>query len=276
MHKNVTRPLKKSNVRPSNAEKMSTVTIKFLPVCFPIINADPELVTPPSSINVTILTNASFECAVSGGPLYWLVNGSMYSKSQLRQRGIVFSVTQASGIQRSTLYVYATASNNNSRIQCGVFRTMSAPATLKIQGNYTVHKITLVTCMHVMLSDLLIHNTLSGLLSAPIPVPLEENSTTYKFIHFRWTTPFTLDITNVSPDIAHYVVTIANINTGEVVIKNTTMNGYNFTREDYVHCDRFSFQVAAVNGAGVSNRSEGIVASFAGRELNFNFINILH
>lgn len=64
-----------------------------------------------------------------------------------------------------------------------------------------------------------------------------------------------------------YVVTVTNLFTRGVQMENTSKNWYILSREDYLHCDTFSLQVAGVNEVGIGYQSDRIWANFLGRKL---------
>ena len=89
----------------------------------------------PTARNTTLYSNVSFECETNGGPLYWIINGT--DSPALWNDGITPKTRQVSGTEyTSTLCIHATAANNNTQVQCGVFHITSTPVLLLIQGKY--------------------------------------------------------------------------------------------------------------------------------------------
>ena len=74
-------------------------------------------------------------------------------------------------------------------------------------------------------------------------------------IHLCWDPPFTLDITNVDPDILRYTVSITNNNTKVTSERNVTEPEFIFQEEDYDACHVYLFTVRAWNPVGVGEPS---------------------
>ena len=110
-----------------------------------------------------------------------------------------------------------------------------------------------------------------GLLDPPKNISIVSKS--YSSIQLQWTPPFSLLITGDFNDTMHFLVSITNKLTGNMLYENlmTAQLGYVFHRRDYVHCSRIIFKIAAVNKVGRGAFSEGIEAGFAGRMLTVNF-----
>ena len=70
-------------------------------------------------------------------------------------------------------------------------------------------------------------------------------------ISLTWTAPFTLDISNVDPDIT-YCVDVVNSTSSSIVLSECgiTVTGFNFSIPLGRVCDNFSFTVIPVNRAG--------------------------
>ena len=74
------------------------------------------------------------------------------------------------------------------------------------------------------------------------------------FLHLTWNPPFTLNITNIEPDI-YYCINIYNITPNSLYIPlktlcNLTQPEFDFMVANPNPCDRFQFQVIPVNGLG--------------------------
>ena len=59
----------------------------------------------------------------------------------------------------------------------------------------------------------------------------------------------------------NFTVTVTNLSTGPMEVSGIQDQHYIFTLEDSTSCDVYSFQVAAVNGAGTGTPSEIITRS---------------
>ena len=83
-------------------------------------------------------------------------------------------------------------------------------------------------------------------------------------IHLYWNPPFTLDITNVDPDIPGYTVSITNNNTDLTKDWNVTEPEFLFQEEGHDPCHVYLFRVRAWNPVGVGKKSDVIDECFGG------------
>ena len=103
-----------------------------------------------------------------------------------------------------------------------------------------------------------------GVLSAPSRV---ESTTTSTTILLRWDPPFTLNITDVDPDIVSYTVYCRNLDTGMTEVANVNEPVFNFTGvqgEDPDPCHVHEFRVSAWNVVGESDKSTVLQTCFRG------------
>ena len=106
---------------------------------------------------------------------------------------------------------------------------------------------------------------IEGLLDPPGNICILSKS--YSAIHLQWNPPFSLLNTSDLNDTTHFVVSIFNKLTSNVLYETTVQPNYVYQRCDYVHCSGFIFKIAAVNQVGRGAFSEGIEAGFTGRKL---------
>lgn len=83
-------------------------------------------------------------------------------------------------------------------------------------------------------------------------------------ILLTWREPYTLDITGVDPDISHYEVNIRNADNEQYFrVVNTSVTTYSFDQQSSsTACSVFEFQIAAVNLAGIGEKSSPVNGSF--------------
>ena len=129
---------------------------------------------------------------------------------------------QSSHYAVSTLWISASLINNNSEITCilsvfGGGEVTRISAFLLVQGN-SMEKF----------NDnyiVLINFNFLGLLDQPQNISIVSNS--YSLIHFKWSPPFSLEITDLELEhqeaILYYEVSITNKASNEVII-NTIEN----------------------------------------------------
>ena len=85
--------------------------------------------------------------------------------------------------------------------------------------------------------------------------PVDELTAVPKegFLHLTWNPPFTLNITNIEPDI-YYCINVYNITPNSLYPLKTlcdlTQPEFDFTVANPIPCDQFQFQVIPVNDAG--------------------------
>ena len=71
-------------------------------------------------------------------------------------------------------------------------------------------------------------------------------------IQFVWSPPFSHNITDVEPDISHYLVTIINMEDYSVLTVNTTDTQYLLQSQD-CQLSHYQVEIAAVNVVGVGD-----------------------
>ena len=96
-------------------------------------------------------------------------------------------------------------------------------------------------------------------------------------IHLTWDAPFSLDITDVNPDIWYRVdVTVDNdpFNTSSInipfITSTVNISEFNFTMNDYNDTSTsviYEFRVTPINDAGDGPQSAPVSGYFSGREL---------
>ena len=91
----------------------------------------------------------------------------------------------------------------------------------------------------------------SGTLPAPdVEYTIKEDGS----ILFSWSPPFSLNITDVEPDISHYLVTVINMEDHHSVLTvNTTDTEYLLQSQDCQLSD-YQVEIAAVNVVGVGDK----------------------
>ena len=116
---------------------------------------------------------------------------------------------------------------------------------------------------------------LIGFLAAPDG--LHAAHVTESSILFQWDVPFTLNITHVEPDIAHYTVYVRNVNTSRTAAINVTRPEFAFTGLPGDVPDPFTlyeFHISAWNVVGEGEKSGPVQASFLNRGLmSFFYVN---
>ena len=114
-----------------------------------------------------------------------------------------------------------------------------------------------------------------GLLDQPQNISIVSNSRS--LIHFKWSPPFSLEITE--PELEHqeaiqyYEVSITDKASNEVILNTTEDTEYVYElKNPQNHCHRIEFKVAAINEVGRGNQSGGIVTGFIGCKFHYSYM----
>jgi hypothetical protein len=87
-------------------------------------------------------------------------------------------------------------------------------------------------------------------------------------VQFSWSPPFSLDITDVDPDISHYLVTVINMEDGSEDSLTTTETELVLQSEECTLTE-YQVEIAAVNVVGVGEKYISPPLSLEGREWTF-------
>ena len=149
-----------------------------------------------------------FNCTVTGADIPDVqIGGLPFSNGIIQDRGItvITDVIDAdTGSHAATISVPATIENNMTSIQC-IALNLSAPSVLSPIAMFLVQgqACSIIICAsHAPIPGVtVLMLLLTGLLDAPSTrfVPINES-----YLSFEWKAPFTLDITDVDPDIQFY------------------------------------------------------------------------
>ena len=201
-----------------------------------VLYAQPTAVITPRGYNASLDPEASFtfQCDATGADgVQWSVDGVVASREDiLRDRGIresgIITVDEATRSLRRTLSIVRNINNSIINITCiassfsPIGIDSSEPVLFKLQG----------------------------LLDAPSNLMLSEADNQ----HMRrliWDEPFSLDITDIEPDISHYNVyySLVNANKSQHVLVNLTEFAFPYVNVPLI------FTVSAVNVVGEGNAS---------------------
>ena len=149
-----------------------------------------------------------FNCSANGSAVVWTVDNNDTNSEYVLEKGIkVVSSPPIAGFRISSkLIIPNTYINNNTEVICKVVDNataqiqLSMPVVLSIQGRNTKLKLRLVQCKIYLQ---VLHFT--GLLHAPnaFNVTLSNNTCI-----LSWGAPFSLDVTDYSPEIFYYILCI--------------------------------------------------------------------
>ena len=202
--------------------------------------AQPSAVVSPRGYNASLDPEASFtfQCNVTGADtIRWVIDGLPSTRPEIRSRGIsegdIVVANATTGRFRGNISIERNFMNENTSVICIADMTFSAgvfsePILFKIQG----------------------------LLDAPSNLMLSEADHDNQHVFMRrlgWDKPFSLDITDIDPDVSHYKVCywLVNATVEKSWCKRLTQTEYNFPFVNIPLC----FTVSAVNIVGEGNSS---------------------
>ena len=194
-------------------------------------HASPTAVITPRGYNASLYPESSFnfQCDVTGADgIRWVVDGLLSTRPDIRNRGIIENelivVNAATGSFRGSISIERNITNKNTSIICQAESISSAgvssePVLFKIQG----------------------------LLDAPSNLMLSEADNQH-MRRLNWDGPFSLDITDIEPDISYYNVCYSYSLVDAIKSQCVLVNQTEFIFP-YVNV-RLHFTVSAVNVVG--------------------------
>ena len=197
--------------------------------------AQPTAVITPRGYNASLNPEGSFtfQCDATGADsVQWSVDGVLASRDDLKDRGIsesgIITVDEATRSMRRTLSIVKNINNSIINITC----IASSFSPLGIDFSEPVFF------------------KLQGLLDAPSS-PMVSEPKNQHMRRLSWNEPFSLDITDVNPDISHYKVCykLVDANKSQCVLVNQT---------EFIFLNinvPLLFTVSAVNVVGEGNAS---------------------
>ena len=216
--------------------------IVFVVVCFVCYSAALELLVLPEGEEHSVLCTVADENRFE---INWVVDGGAAGEEFV----VGDEEMLQDGMKGTKITFNATLDVNNTNMICTVLDRVT-PAlsfdslnfTIIIQGSQP-HLSKIMSCK----SWLHFH---SGLLSAPdVGYTMMEDGS----IQFIWSPPFSHNITDVEPDISHYLVTIISMEDHSVLTANTTDTQYLLQSQD-CQLSHYQVEIAAVNVVGVGDK----------------------
>ena len=180
-------------------------------------------IVTPRGYNASLDPEASFtfQCDVTGSGttattniiIQWLVDGSSSSSQEIQDQGVVESditIDEAAGSFRRNLSIPIDINNRNTTVIC-VATAISS--TGMVGGSSTSEAV---------------HFQIQDLLDAPSNLMLSEASNQH-MRRISWDEPFSLDITDVDPDIECYNVCYSLVNVSAEKSQCTCVNQTEYT-----------------------------------------------
>ena len=171
-------------------------------------------VITPRGYNASLDPEASFtfQCDVTGTDnIQWLVDGEPLSTQEIRDRGIsasnTITVDEATDSFRRSLYILRNIINMNTTIVC--LATVLSPIVIFSVSELVLFKV-------------------QGLLDVPSNLMLSEVDNQH-MRRLSWDEPFSLDITDVDPDIECYNVCYSLVNVSAEKSQCTCVNQTEYT-----------------------------------------------
>ena len=173
-------------------------------------------VVTPRGYNASLDPEASFtfQCDVTGtNSVQWFVDGSPASAQEIRDRGIsasdTITVDEATSSVRRSLSILRNITNRNTTIRCVATAVSSTGDVIGASSEPVLFKI-------------------QGLLDAPSNLVLSEADNQH-MRRLNWDEPFSLDITDVDPDIECYNVCYSLVNVSAEKSQCTCVNQTEYT-----------------------------------------------
>ena len=170
----------------------------------------------PRGYNASLDPEASFtfQCDVTGSTsIQWFVDGSPSSAQEIRGRGIsesdTITVDEGTSSVRRSLSIVRNITNRNTTIRCVATAISSTGDVLGVASEPVLFKI-------------------QGLLDAPSNLMLSEAANQHMRT-LKWDEPFSLDITDVDPDIECYNVCYSLVNVTAEKSQCTCVNQTEYT-----------------------------------------------
>ena len=171
-------------------------------------------VITPRGYNASLDPEASFtfQCDVTGSDnIQWLVDGRPSTTQEIRDRGIsgsnTITVDEATDSFRSSLFILRNTTNMNTTIEC--LATIVSPTFIGYTSEPVLFKV-------------------QGLLDVPSNLLLSE-ADNQLMRRLSWDEPFSLDITDVDPDIECYNVCYSLVNVSAEKSQCTCVNQTEYT-----------------------------------------------
>ena len=199
-------------------------------------------VITPRGYNASLDPEASFtfQCDVTGSDnIQWLVDGRPSTTQENRDRGIsqstIITVDEATDSFRISLSILRNITNRNTTVVCQVIAVLP---TGMVTGN---------------ISDP-VQFQIQGLLDAPSNLMLSEADNQH--MRLSWEEPFSLDISDVDPDIECYNVCYSLVN---VTAEKSQCMCVDQTECTFLNINiPLRFIVSAVNVVGIGNASTAL------------------
>ena len=179
-------------------------------------HSQPTAVIIPRGYNASLDPEDSFtfQCDVTGvNGVQWLVDGLLASRQDISNRGIregsIITVDEASGSLRSTLTIIRNINNSNTSIICLASMTSQTGITTTVPSEPVLFKI-------------------QGFLEAPSNLML-LGADNQHMRRLTWDEPFSLDITDVDPDIECFNVCYRLVNVTAEKSQCTCVNQIEYT-----------------------------------------------
>ena len=162
------------------------------------------------------------------------------------------------GMKGIMITFIATTDISNTSLRCVVTDLLQASNSLEpiellivVQGFLHYN--------YFALENLTFSLSVSGILSAPA---VQYYKGDYSIL-FIWSPPYSHNITDVEPDISHYLVNIINMEDHSVLTVNTTDTEYLLQSQD-CQLTHYQVEIAAVNVVGVGDKYKSLIFSLEG------------
>ena len=199
--------------------------------------------------------------AAIGYSIVWIVNGSQLRAEETNFRSE--DIISANMSRAMNLMFTATPEVNNTNVHCLITDIQRLLASISSQFSIQIQGMKYYGMLYILKTTISLYILYIGRLVAP-DVQFDASEL---FILFSWSPPFSLNITDVEPDVFYFsltVVTADNDNSTATATMTTTDTHFILQSKSCLFED-YQVQIAAVNVVGVGEKYSSPLLHLGGK-----------